>query len=201
MHIFPHIPVALHTFYDNWSTGEIPSDKLKESIPQLMTQDAKEEYLRLYALVCSSDLSFIESSFRTLTNPLLKLGVKEFYGRLPMKKIGIKACDLVVLKLLSKYPDMVHIYRIIGDTMCYDRHDRFSEFYIQERLKAFVNGSKPCIEQDDAKNIKINKFGHELLLGNANWLEYNALQDQVGGIILDSSKGQLAFQESLSILP
>lgn len=172
----------------------------------------------------SSQLSYFRDAWFALTAPtphlLINLshrsnefhfleGLKEFMDRLPDSKSGLNACEREILRALHDTDQhSTKIGKIMGPIMGREGYVFKDDSYIYTCVKrlsdqhakkpALVIG--PLLGGVDAmylECITFTDFGKALSTGEANWLDENDIDYDVGGMHLSSKDNQIYFSNHI----
>lgn len=197
---FPHNNIYVFRVYENWSVGEVNEKKIQDCKPKLLNAEEKKVYYNLYEVVCSDNISLIKIFLGKNFNDILQKGAKQFWERLPKRSNGLNKCDELILYTIHLHKEPINQMRIVGKILCLDLFDRFSEGYINHRIERMTNAVMPCLKLNlvnDKKEISINDYGRGLLNFDTNWLDNNQINEQVGGVTINSINEEIVFQEDI----
>jgi hypothetical protein len=182
------------------------------------------ETVQTSSSLTDSQISYFRDAWLALTAPtpeaLIQLshrpnefyfleGLREFMDRLPHSKSGLNACEREILNALYKSDQhSMKIGQVVGNIIGKEGYFPMDDSYVYACIKrlsdqhakmpALVIG--PPIEDVDAmylENITLTDFGRAICAGDANWLEENEIEGDVGGLHVSSRERQLFFSDDI----
>jgi hypothetical protein len=151
-------------------------------------------------------LAFLGGKESTL--PFLRRSLTSLLFRFPDSKTGLNCWERELLRYVREKGPIVA--RVIGHTMAHDMEqpDWVGDAYLFARLRRladsklahpFLSLTGPEISMRGSK-VTLTDTGAQALDGDANFVDLNGIDDWIGGVHLESGKGNMWFCEDNTLV-
>ena len=151
-------------------------------------------------------LAFLSAHDRSL--PLLQRSLFGLLTRYPDLTTGLNAWEHQLLQYVREVGPKAT--RVVGYTMAHDTDfpDWVGDDYLFDRLRRLADRALPrplvALSGDTERlrgtEVRLTHAGNEVLAGKGNVVEWNGLDDWVGGVHLDSQGGRVWFRNDQTLV-
>ena len=141
--------------------------------------------------------------------PFLQRALTSLLYRYPNRDTGLNAWEHQLLRYVREVGPKVS--RVVGYTMAHDMSfpDWASDTYLFHRLHRLANAALPRplltlsgdTRQLRGATVHLTQHGEAILAGTGQAVEWNGIDDWVGGVHLDSAHGRVWFQAGEALDP
>ncbi len=185
--------------------GELTPDQFRAHPPDVaLTATNIAEIDAAWSAVTATDpealLAFLSGERSSL--PSLRRSLKSLMFRFPDIETGLNCWEDELLRYTRDRGPVVA--RVIGHTMTHDMKypDRVGDVYLFARLRRLADAqlSRPFLSLSGSattirgSEVTLTDAGAKALEGDANFVELNGIDDWIGGVHLESSKGNVWFR-------
>ena len=182
-----------------------PSQFQEHPPPALLDQAALRELSAAWAAATAPTpealLSFLSEGEHPL--PFLHRSFFGLLNRYPNRQTGLNAWEHELLRFTRDHGPKAT--RVIGYTMAHDMDspDWMDDSYLFRRLQRLADPAlpHPVLELSGegasmrGTDVRLTERGLDVLAGRGNFVEWNGIDDWVGGVHLDSKGGQVWFHD------
>jgi len=192
--------------------GILSPEQLRAHPPdESMTKEKIQEIDAAWNAVTASDpialLAFISDKTHHAL-PHLRHSLNSLIYRFPDSETGLNYWESELLRYTQNKGPVVA--RVIGYTMGYgmDGPDWVGDEYLFARLRRLADSTLPhpfasitgSVNSMRDSEVTLTETGLKALAGELNFVELNGIDDQVGGVHLESSKGSVWFRKGDSLI-
>jgi hypothetical protein len=202
----------LHRNHEVVGIGVLSPSRFKEHPqPTRLDETATHDLVRAWEAVTASEpeklLAFLNSEHRSL--PFLNRGLSSLLYHYPDVSTGLNAWEYQLLRYVREEgPKAVGV---VAHTMAHDMSfpEWMGDSYLFQRLHRFADGAlaRPLLtlSGDDTTRlrgteVRFTEHGAAILGGEGNAVEWNGIDDWVGGVHLDSRGGRVWFREGQTLI-
>lgn len=194
------------------SIGVLDPSRFKEHPrPTRLEETAIEEATAGWKAVTASEpttlLAFLSNQNQTL--PYLNRGLSSLLFHYPDLVTGLNAWEYQLLQYVrDEGPKAI---RVVGYTMAHDMEfpEWMADDYLSDRLHRLADLALPrpllTLSGDTTSlrgtEVGLTQHGNAILAGRGNAVEWNGLDDWIGGVHLDSRNGRVWFRNERRLLP
>jgi len=194
------------------AVGVLNPPRFKEHPPATrLTGSAIQEATTAWEAVTASEpnalLAFLDDRQRSL--PFLQRALSALLHHYPDLSTGLNAWEYQLLRYVRD--EGPKATRAVGCTMGHDMDfpEWMADSYLFERLHRFADSDLPRplltlsgdTKQLRGTEVRLTQHGEAILAGKGNAVEWNGIDDWVGGVHLDSRNGRVWFHRAQTLVP
>ena len=145
---------------------------------------------------------------RERTLPFLQRSLFALLYRYPGLRTGVNAWEYQLLRYVREQGPKAT--RVLGSTMAHDMDfpDWVDDGYLFQRVHRLADAALPrplLTVMGETQTLRgtlvhLTRDGEDVLAGNANAVEWNGIDDWIGGVHLDSRHGRVWFHEGHTLV-
>jgi hypothetical protein len=141
--------------------------------------------------------------------PFLQRSLSALLYRYPDVRTGLNAWEYQLLKFVRE--EGPKATRVVGSTMAHDMDipDWVGDGYLFQRVHRLADAALPrplLTVTGETQTLRgtlvhLTRDGEDVLAGRANAVEWNGVDDWIGGVHLDSRRGRVWFHKDHTLVP